>query len=386
MPNFHHGVTATETSGGTRPIRAINTEIIGIVATADDATDAYPLNQAVHFTRIDDALVGAGTTGTLKRTLSAIKSQGAQQIVVVRVAEDEDEAAQSALVIGEITVDGEATGMQALKTAESLLGVRPRILGAPGLDTQLVTAELVVIAQALRGFVYAKAIGAKKEEPSLYRENFSARELMLIWPKFKGYDPVAQAEGEIEATAVALGLRAYIDATTGWHKSLSNVPVSGVTGLSKGVSFDLLTPNSDAGFLNATEVSTLIRNNGYRIWGNRSCSSDPLFAFECYTRTAQVLLDTFANAHLWAIDKPLTAGLVSDIIEGINAKLRDFVSAGRLIGGLAYASERNTKDTLKDGKLFIAYKYTPVPPLENLSLSQEITDEYLIDLAQAIAA
>jgi phage tail sheath protein FI len=53
-------------------------------------------------------------------------------------------------------------------------------------------------------------------------------------------------------------------------------------------------------------VTTLIRRDGFRFWGSRTCSADPLFAFESATRTAQVLADTMAEAHFWAVDKPLT--------------------------------------------------------------------------------
>ncbi len=55
------------------------------------------------------------------------------------------------------TVGSEYTGMQALLAAQQQLGVKPRILGAPGLDTEAVTTALVSVAQKLRAFVYAGA-------------------------------------------------------------------------------------------------------------------------------------------------------------------------------------------------------------------------------------
>ncbi|MCV5633435.1 phage tail sheath subtilisin-like domain-containing protein, partial [Escherichia coli] len=70
------------------------------------------------------------------------------------------------------------------------------------------------------------------QEAITYRENFSQREGMLIWPGFTGWDTVLNAEATAYATARALGLRAKIDEQTGWHKSLSNVGVNGVTGIS----------------------------------------------------------------------------------------------------------------------------------------------------------
>ena len=111
-----------------------------------------------------------------------------------------------------------------------------------------------------------------------------------------------------------------------------------------------------------------------------------MFAFESYTRTAQVLADTIAEAHLWAIDKPMHPSLVRDIIEGINAKFRELTRRGYLLGGSAWFDEElNSKETLKSGKLYIDYDYTPVPPLENLTLNQRISDRYLIDFANRVA-
>ncbi|BBF70934.1 hypothetical protein SBA_ch1_31340 [Sphingomonas bisphenolicum] len=77
----------------------------------------------------------------------------------MRVAEDEDEAETASNVIGTVGVDGSRSGMQALLTAASQLGFVPRILGTPGLETQPVTSARAWWKK-LRGFVYARAIGA----------------------------------------------------------------------------------------------------------------------------------------------------------------------------------------------------------------------------------
>lgn len=140
-------------------------------------------------------------------------------------------------------------------------------------------------------------------------------------------------------------------------------------------------------WLNQNDVTTLVRKDGFRFWGSRCLSDDPLFAFENYTRTAQVLMDTMAEAHMWAVDKPLNPSLARDIIEGIRAKMRSLVSQGYLIGGDCWLDESvNDKDTLKAGKLTIDYDYTPVPPLENLMLRQRITDQYLVNFASQVSA
>lgn len=389
MPtDYHHGVRVVELSDGRRPIRTIETAIIGLVATAADADAAFfPLNTPVLVTDVNAAIGKAGTNGTLAKTLDAIADHGSPVCVIVRVEAGVDDAATNTNVIGTVTVDGQYTGLKALLAAQAKLGVKPRILGCPGLDTLPVATELVSIAKKLRAFAYVAAVGATKEEVVTYRDNFGDREVMVIWPEFQVWDTATSATVNAPAVARALGLRAQIDEDIGWHKTLSNVPVQGVTGISKDVYWDLQDPSTDAGYLNANEVTTLIRRDGFRFWGSRTCSADPLFAFENYTRTAQVLADSIAEAHLWAVDKPLNPSLARDIIEGVNAKFRELKALGYIIDGKAwYDPAVNDEVTLKDGKLYIDYDYTPVPPLENLMFRQRITDRYLADFANLIGA
>lgn len=384
---YHHGVRVVEINSGTRPIRTISTAVIGLVATSADAdAAAFPLDTPVLITDLRSAIGKAGAAGTLSKSLGAILDQTNAVVVVVRVAPGADEAETTSNVVGSYT-NGGYTGMQALLAAQARLGVRPRIIGAPGLDTQPVTTALATLAQKLRGFAYAAAIGADRSAVLTYRANFAQRELMLIWPDFTAWNTVTNASETAPAVARALGLRARIDQETGWHKTLSNVAVNGVTGITKDVYFDLQQPATDANLLNDGDVTTLINANGFRFWGSRTCSDEPLFAFENYTRTAQVLADTIAEAHLWAVDRPMHASLVRDIIESINAKFRELKALGYIVDGSAWYDESvNTSQTLREGKLYIDYDYTPVPPLEQLQLRQRITDRYLADFAAQVAA
>ncbi|MBD2812705.1 phage tail sheath protein [Xenorhabdus sp. Vera] len=387
--DYHHGVRVQEINEGTRTITTVSTAIVGMVCTAPDADEkTFPLNTPVLITDVMSASGKAGKKGTLSASLKAIAAQAQPVTVVVRVAEGESEEATISNIIGGVTDAGKKTGMQALLAAQSQLGVKPRILGVPGLDSKAVAVELASIAQKLKAIAYISAYGCKNiSEVIKYRDNFHQRELMLIWPDFLSWDTVTNSEATAFATAHALGLRAKIDQETGWHKTLSNVGVNGVTGLSADVFWDLQDTATDADLLNKAGVTTLIRKNGFRFWGSRTCAGvgEPLFQFESYTRTAQVLADTMAESHMWAIDKPLTPSLVRDIIEGINAKFRELKAGGYIIDGRCwYDDKANDKDTLKAGKLTIDYDYTPVPPLENMMLRQRITDSYLMDFAKSI--
>ncbi|MBN5256000.1 phage tail sheath protein [Serratia marcescens] len=387
MGDYHHGVRVVEINDGTHVISTVSTAIVGMVCTAEDAdASVFPLDTPVLITDVLAASSKAGKKGTLAASLRAIAEQAKPVTVVVRVATGKDAAETTSNIIGGANAEGRYTGMKALLSAQAELGVKPRILGVPGLDNQEVATALAGICQQLRAFGYISAHGCKTvQEATKYRDNFSQRELMLIWPDFVSWNTTANQSDIAYATARALGLRAKIDTETGWHKTLSNVGVNGVTGITASVFWDLQAPGTDADLLNEACVTTLIRKDGFKFWGSRTCSDDPLFMFENYTRTAQVLADTMAEAHLWAVDRPVTPTLVRDMIDGINAKFRELKSAGLIIDGNCWYDESaNTKETLKAGKLFIDYDYTPVPPLEDLTLRQRITDRYLANLAASV--
>ncbi|HHE7964177.1 phage tail sheath protein [Serratia marcescens] len=387
MGDYHHGVRVVEINDGTRVISTVSTAIVGMVCTAEDAdASVFPLDTPVLITDVLAASGKAGKKGTLAASLRAIAEQAKPVTVVVRVATGKDAAETTSNIIGGANAEGRYTGMKALLSAQAELGVKPRILGVPGLDSLEVATALAGICQQLRAFGYISAHGCKTVQEAIkYRDNFSQRELMLIWPDFVSWNTTANQSDIAYATARALGLRAKIDTESGWHKTLSNVGVNGVTGITASVFWDLQAPGTDADLLNQACVTTLIRKDGFKFWGSRTCSDDPLFLFENYTRTAQVLADTMAEAHLWAVDRPVTPTLVRDMIDGINAKFRELKSAGLIIDGTCWYDESaNTKETLKAGKLFIDYDYTPVPPLEDLTLRQRITDRYLATFAASV--
>ena len=384
---FQHGISVTEVASAARSLAIVATGVIGLVATgpAADAA-AFPLDTRVKIapSGIVDAIAKAGATGTLKAALQAIATHVRTPIVLIRVAPGVDEAATDANVIA---------GIQMLRGAEAQLRLKPRILGAPGLDTEDVADELAAVAKDLRAFAYARCHGADTAARIAYRENFDQRELMLLYPDFlmeSGTDIVASS-----SVAHAMGMRARIDQEQGWNKTLSNVPVEGVVGMTEDVHFDFQSVDTEANQLNEAGITTIVAINGsLRFWGNRTCA-DPAsdtgkdFVFESATRTAQVLADTCALGLIWAIDKQMNPGLARDIIEQINELFRKLARPGAaqmILGAEAwFDADANPIENLKAGKLLIRYKYTPVPPLENLLLRQEITDEYLADFAELVA-
>ncbi|ESQ89985.1 tail sheath protein [Asticcacaulis sp. AC460] len=366
-----HGITQTESLVGPRPLVTAATAVIGLVAISATAeTDTFPLNTAVLLTNPRAAIADAGAGTHLAKCLTTITTICSPQIVVVRVA---------AGLNADATEDNIIAGIALLESAQSVTGVKPRILGVPGYDTQAVTTALVATAKKLRAFVYASCDTADTVAEAVdYRDEYGDRELMLLYPDFTGYTG--------EAIASAMGLRALIDHTKGWHHSLSNNIVSGVTGISRAISWNMQGSGTDAAALNAAPVTTIIRNTGYRFWGLRTCSDEPLYAFEVATRTNFVIQDTIDEGLLWAMDKPITAQLIKDIIDSLNNKAREFVTSGRVIGlRFWYDPDVNKASDLAAGKVKIDYDFTPCAPLEDLGLTGRITDRYYADLGAQLA-
>lgn len=383
---YHHGVSITEISGGLRHLQTYRTGMIGMVGTAPEADpEVFPENVPVLVTNVKSISGKAGDTGTLPYALDAIASQGNALGVFVRVPKGSTEAETTSNTIGKVTENQQYTGLQALLMAQSILGVTPRVLGAPGLDSKPVTNALIAIAQKLRGFVYAKCHGEKVSDLLLYRKDFEARELMLIAPDFLAWDSKKNIAKSVAATAYALGLRAKIDSTIGWHKTISNVAVNGVEGIDKDISWSLQSSDTDAGLLNEAGITTLTNYNGYRFWGNRTCDSSGLFPFESATRTGQIIADTIAENMFTFVDGVMVPRNARDIIESTNAKLREWTRLEYILGGQCwYDEESNPAQNLKNGIICFDHDYTYVPPMENLQFRQRITDKYFANFNRAV--
>lgn len=127
---FLHGIETIENDAGGRPVQTVKSSVIGLIGTADDADETnWPLNQPVLITGERGVPQGLGAAGELKDALDAVFDQASATVVAVRVTE----GATTAETIGNILGDRMArTGLHAFSRAGVELGVKPRMLIAPG--------------------------------------------------------------------------------------------------------------------------------------------------------------------------------------------------------------------------------------------------------------
>lgn len=398
MSDLVHGVEVIELDQGTRPIKTVKSSVIGLIGTAPGAdADKFPLNTPVLIAgkRSEAAALVKDTTkneGTLPGAIDGIFDQIGAVVVVIRVDEvldgdsNLDVQATMANVIGGTSSDGKDLGIQAFLGAESILGVSPRILVAPGFTHQRlgdlangVVAELPAIADSLRAVVIADGPNSTHEEAVKYRGEVSSRRVFIVDPHVK----VMKGENIVSepASARVAGMIAKSDNDRGFWWSPSNTAMNGIIGTERAIDFQLGNPTSRADLLNSKEVATIIRQDGFRLWGNRTCSSTEKWAFLSVVRTADMVNDSLLRAHMWAVDRNITKTYIEDVTNGVQSYLDNLKAQGAILGGKIWADEDlNSKESIQAGKIYFNFDFTPPTPAEHIVFRSILTNDYLEEL------
>jgi phage tail sheath protein FI len=390
MPEFLHGVEVVEIDDGIRPIRTVRSSIIGIVGTAPDAeVGAFPLDQPVLVTGPRQA-AALGAEGTLRDAYDAIYAQGASVAIVVRVDEGADAAETMANVVGETTAQ---TGCFALLTAQTVVRQTPRILCAPGFtgsrdaDANPVATALVQIADRLRAVAVADGPNQTEVEALAYVADFDSDRLYVVDPHVRAFDPLTAQVVSRPPSAYAAGAIAARDIERGFWWSPSNTALGGVVGIARPIEFHLSDTQTEANRLNEGNVATVVHQNGFRLWGNRTPTTDPLWSFLPVRRTADLIYDSIERAHLWAMDRPQSAQLIVDVRDSVQAYLDQLVSLGALLGGRVWFDpELNTPATMMAGQVYLDFDIEPPAPLERLTFRAHRNGDYYETLALEVAA
>lgn len=395
MPDkFLHGVEVIEIDDGPRTIRTVRSSVIGIIGTAPDADEsAFPINKPVLIAgkRTEAAkldTVGNGA-GTLPNAMDAIFDQIGAVVIVIRVDEGADIAATMTNVIGGVDPNtGEYSGAQALLGSKSAVGFTPRILLAPGFTHQQdedeanpgtvfknpVVAELEGIAPRLRAVILVDGPNTNDADAIAMENDLGAR-CYMVDPWVKVYrDGVYVNE---PPSSRAAGLIAKIDNDKGFWWSPSNQEIMGISGTSRPVDFALGDANCRANLLNEKNVATIINEDGFRLWGNRLCGSDPKWAFLNVRRTADMINESLLQAHLWAVDRNITKTYFEDVVEGVNNYLRSLKNKGAILGGECWADpELNSPDQLAAGKVYFDFDFTAPAPAEHVTFRSRMVNDY----------
>ena len=323
--------------------------------------DDYTVDAAAGvITRVDDGDIAAGAT--LKIAFDYLDEKQLTTVEFVKAADK-------------------------LLEAEAVTGAKPRILVAPGWTERVtrkaanqpptaapVTSGLISRAEKLRAVIIADGPNTTDAEAIKYRQLLSSRRVYVVDPAVKVI--VEGASGDVPASGYVAGLIARNDRQRGYWTSPSNRQVLGIAGAARVVNFILGDTASSANTLNAAEVATIIRSplGGYRLWGNRTCSDDPKWAFLPVVRTADAINDALLRSHLWAIDRNLTKTYTEDVVEGVNDFLRRLIAQGAILSGRCWADPaRNTAAERDAGRVYFDFEFDPPAPAERITFRSRLT-------------
>jgi phage tail sheath protein FI len=354
MPNFLHGVEIQEIDAGTKVIKTAKSSVIGVIGTAPDAT--IPLNTPILVTgsKVPETI---GSTGTLPDSISCIFDQIGAVLVVVRVESEETIIA----------------GLDVFLASESTIHVKPQILIAPGFsgDEEVLTV-MIPIAEKLKAIIIADGPNTNDTDAIAYAAEFGNPRGYIVDPWVKVGSNI------LSPSPFVAGLIAKSDNERGFWHSPSNQEILGITGLARPIDFSFGCTNCSANVLNEHNVATIIHQGGYKLWGNRTCSSDTKWQFLSVRRTADIINESILRAHLWAVDRNITRTYLEDVSESVNAYLANLKAQGAILGGSCSTShDLNTPANIQDGKVYFDIEFTPPYPAESITFRSYLTNDHI---------
>ena len=386
--SFFHGVTTSDIKTGARTISLPSSSIIGLCDTftpggLDGGT--AKAGELKLITTEREAIVAFGPNSAITKACKAIYTKAKAVIVAIGVPKLEDAALQTSAIIGGVLASGQRTGLQALLDGKSLFNAQPRLLIAPGhTATQAVASALDSLAQKLRAIGILDGPGTTDEAAMLYADNFGSRNLFMVDPGVQYWDTDLSKTVDAPGSAWAAGLFAWTDAEYGFWASPSNKEFTGITGTTRAVEYLDGDETCRANLLNNANIATIIRDDGYRLWGNRTLSSDPKWAFVTRVRTLFILMDAVQAGHKWAVDRSITKTYVKDVTDGLDAFMRDLKAQGAIINFEVFPdTELNTASQIALGKVYWRIRFTDVPPAENPNFLFEVTDQWMTEVLEA---
>lgn len=383
-----HGVTVTLVDTGARTIALPSTSIIGLcdTYTVSPAASAKP-NDLVLLTSEREAIAAFGEDSAITRAAKAVFLKAKAVIVACGVAKLEDEALQTSAIIGGVLASGQRTGLQALLDGKSRFNAQPRLLIAPKHSaTQAVATAMDALAGKLRAIAIVDGPNTTDEAVLAYAQEFGSKRIYMVDPGVQQWDTVTSKTIDAPASAFTAGLFAWTDTEYGFWASPSNKEFVGITGTSRPIEFLDGDETCRANLLNNANITTIIRDGGYRLWGNRTLSADSKWSFVTRVRTLDIVMDAILAGHKWAVDRSITKTYAKDVTDGLEAFMRDLKNQGAVINFEVFAdTELNTASQLEEGKVYWNIRFTDVPPAENPIFRVEVTNQWLTEVLETAA-
>ena len=374
------GVYVEEVDRGSKPIEAVGTNTVGFLGESSKG----PVNEAVLITNWSQFVK---TFGDFKECSEAFVhgvygffNNGGSRCFVVNVGAPEQAAApaktdgkekepakaassggRAALYIGRDGGPGARTGLKCFDEIDEIA-----LVSAPG-NTDPAVQDAILSHCETRKDRFAildspeTISGGVDKLPKPRDSKYGA----YYFPWIQVYDP-EKGNIFVPPSGHVAGVYSRVDSERGVHKAPANEIIRGALGLKYNVSKgeqDLLNPKG----INAIRFL----NNGIRIWGARTLSSDPSWRYINVRRLFIMVETSIERATQWVVFEPNDHRLWKRVARTISSFLTLLWRNGALMGTapeqafyVKCDAETNPPEVIDAGQLVCEIGLAPVKPAE----------------------
>lgn len=389
----NYGINVRTSVDAARPISINSTTPIALVGTVVLPTSVGSLDagvyvdinagKALYFGSASKAMAFFGTlAGTVREALVGIDDQNVQCPIIIHAIPITEEEAE--LEVAEAFYDNPAyksaiiTRLNALKSVQSAVGVKPSLIIAPRFSHDAaVSAEMTAVASKLLALAIVDLNATSEADALTKKVSFGTKRVLLRDPYVKVWDTLNNAEVTQPQSARVAGMIASTDGQWeyGWSDSFSNRVMNGIVGTARDVEFNA-GEDCEADRLRSASVGTVIRYQGFRTWGGETSDIDPIWQDHTRVRVFDRIATAALDGLFWAIDRRATDVLksVKDSVEGLLLGLK---GAGVMLGySVFWDTELNTKVNITAGKFYLKALMQNSPIVKRIEVNFSYTDRF----------
>lgn len=134
--------------------------------------------------------------------------------------------------------------------------------------------------------------------------------------------------------------------------------------------------------LNGAGIVTVLRQDGWRCWGNRTAAfpgtTDPKDSWIPIRRMFDYVKAALVLNFRSKIDEPILRRNIESVVNSVNTYMNGLVSKGAILGGrVAFVDEDNTEADIMDGRLNFRVYMTPPSPAREINFTLQYDRSYL---------
>ena len=272
------------------------------------------------------------------------------------------------------------TGIYALRAADP----KPKILALGHPQAALVTGgaanglalSLADLAKELGSIAVLDGPGTDLDDALIAATLYGGPHIYFVDPWIRqAYDNTKFIPSS-PTVAASIALNDY---ERGYWSSPSNRNLAGVLGTNRDISNGFV--GSEADVLNSSQIATIIKDGGFRLWGNEGLDMiDPTYRFLQIYRTEQAIRESLQVSLKWAIAQNITVRFFENVAQSTQGFLDKLQSQGAITGGECFPNrDANTPANIKAGIASFICNWSGVYPAQTIDVKLDLVDKFLIE-------